>query len=217
MRQQPAAPPDCSARSMPDSQPDLFGSDAALPEGFRYQPDLVSPDAEQALLAELAQLPFKPFDFHGWEGKRRIVSFGWRYDYGKRAVAEAEPLPDYLERLRATAAAFAALPEAELRQVLVTEYAPGAGIGWHRDKPEFGEVIGISLLSATSLRFRLARPGGGWQRRALTVAPRSAYLLQGAARRRWYHSIRPVETLRYSVTFRRYVANAGRGGVPAPL
>jgi alkylated DNA repair dioxygenase AlkB len=217
MRQQPAAPPDCSARSMPDSQPDLFGSDAALPEGFRYQPDLVSPDAERALLAELAQLPFKPFDFHGWEGKRRIVSFGWRYDYGKRAVAEAEPLPDYLERLRATAAAFAALPEAELRQVLVTEYAPGAGIGWHRDKPEFGEVIGISLLSATSLRFRLARPGGGWQRRALTVAPRSAYLLQGAARRRWYHSIRPVETLRYSVTFRRYVANAGRGGVPAPL
>jgi len=217
MRQQPAAPPDCSARSMPDSQPDLFGSDAALPEGFQYQPDLVSPDAERALLAELAQLPFKPFDFHGWEGKRRIVSFGWRYDYGKRAVAEAEPLPDYLERLRATAAAFAALPEAELRQVLVTEYAPGAGIGWHRDKLEFGEVIGISLLSATSLRFRLARPGGGWQRRALTVAPRSAYLLQGAARHRWYHSIRPVETLRYSVTFRRYVANVGRGGVPAPL
>lgn len=201
---------------MPDSQPDLFASAAAGPEGFRYQPDLVSPEEERALLAALAQLAFKPFDFHGWEGKRRIVSFGWRYDYGKRAVAEAEALPDYLMRLRATAAAFADLPEAELRQVLVTEYAPGAGIGWHRDKPEFGEVIGISLLSATSLRFRLAKPGGGWERVTVPVAPRSAYLLQGPARRRWYHSIRPVETLRYSITFRRYVGKAGRDGAAAP-
>lgn len=207
-----------AARSMPDSQPDLFGSDALVPEGFRYQPDLVSPDEERDLLAELSRLPFKPFDFHGWEGKRRIVSFGWRYDYGQRAVAEAEPLPDFLVSLRAAAAGFAGLPEAELRQVLVTEYAAGAGIGWHRDKPEFGEVIGISLLSATSLRFRLAKPGGGWERRTVQVAPRSAYLLQGPARHRWYHSIRPVETLRYSVTFRRYVGHKrGRTADPTSL
>jgi alkylated DNA repair dioxygenase AlkB len=190
---------------MPDSQPDLFGRQSDLPEGFRYQPDLISAEAEKELLTALSQLPFKPFDFHGWEGKRKIVSFGWRYDYGQRAVAEAAQLPDYLLSLRAVAADFAAVPADELRQVLVTEYAAGAGIGWHRDKPEFGEVIGISLLSATSLRFRLAKPGGGWERRAAPVEPRSAYLLQGPARHRWYHSIRPVETLRYSITFRRYV------------
>jgi len=207
MRQQPAAPPDCSARSMPDSQPDLFGSDAALPEGFRYQPDLVSPDAERALLAELAQLPFKPFDFHGWEGKRRIVSFGWRYDYGKRAVAEAEPLPDYLERLRATAAAFAALPEAELRQVLVTEYAPGAGIGWHRDKPMFQDVVALSFLAPCVLRLR-RRVGTSWERRSVAIAPRSGYLLRGPSREEWEHSITPMQSLRYSVTFRSFRPDA---------
>jgi len=190
---------------MPDSQPDLFGSADAFPEGFRYREDVISAEEERALLAELERLAFQPFDFHGWQGKRRIVSYGWRYDYGARAVAETEKLPDFLRPLRAKAARFGDVPEAELRQVLVTEYAVGAGIGWHRDKPEFGEVIGISLLSATSLRFRLAKPGGGWERRAILVAPRSAYLLAGAARHRWYHSIRPVETLRYSVTFRRYV------------
>jgi alkylated DNA repair dioxygenase AlkB len=190
---------------MPDSQPDLFGRHSDLPEGFRYRPDLVSPDEERELLVELGRLPFKPFDFHGWQGKRRIVSFGWRYDYGQRTVQAAEALPDYLTSLRGLAADFAGLPAEELRQVLVTEYAEGAGIGWHRDKPEFGEVVGISLLSATSLRFRLARPGGGWERRQAHLEPRSSYLLQGPARHRWYHSIRPVETLRYSVTFRRYV------------
>jgi alkylated DNA repair dioxygenase AlkB len=190
---------------MPDGQPDLFGTESAYPEGFRYQPELISADRERDLLAELEKLPFQPFDFHGWEGKRRIVSFGWRYDYGQRAVQAAEALPDFVLSLRDEAAAFAGLPAAEFRQVLVTEYAAGAGIGWHRDKPEFGEVVGISLLSATNLRFRLAKPGGGWERRAVPLAPRSAYLLQGPARYRWYHSIRPVETLRYSVTFRRYV------------
>ena len=195
---------------MPSSQPDLFGNEAAFPEGFRYRDDLIAPAEEAALLAELERLAFAPFDFHGWQGKRRIVSYGWRYDYGARAVAEAEKLPDFLHELRAKAARFADLAEAELRQVLVTEYEVGAGIGWHRDKPEFGEVIGVSLLSATSLRFRLAKEGGGWERRAVAVAPRSAYLLQGPARHRWYHSIRPVATLRYSITFRRYVGGKGR-------
>jgi alkylated DNA repair dioxygenase AlkB len=190
---------------------------ASGPPGFLYQREAVEKRDEKHYVALFQDLPFQPFDFHGFKGNRRIVSYGWRYDYGVQRIRPAEALPAWLEPLQEVAARLMGVAASELRHALVTEYAPGAGIGWHRDKPEFGEVIGISLLSATSLRFRLARPGGGWQRRALTVAPRSAYLLQGAARHRWYHSIRPVETLRYSVTFRRYVANAGRGGVPAPL
>jgi alkylated DNA repair dioxygenase AlkB len=187
-------------------QPDLFCDAPALPAGLRYAPDLISAADEQQLLTAFAALPFKPFEFHGYLGKRRIVAFGWRYDYSRRALGAAEPMPDFLLPLRTQAAAFAGLEAEDLRQALITEYAPGAGIGWHRDKPMFEEVIGISLLSPCTLRFRRPVPGGGWERRALTPQPRSAYLLQGPARREWEHSIPGVQRQRYSVTFRRYLA-----------
>jgi alkylated DNA repair dioxygenase AlkB len=191
---------------MTHAQLDLFRADATLPEGLRYQPELITPAEEARLIEAIADLPFKPFEFHGYLGKRRVVAFGWRYDYSARAVGEAAPIPHFLLPLRERAAAFAQLPEAELRQALVTEYAPGAGIGWHRDKPMFGEVIGVSLLSPCNLRFRRAAPDG-WERRSLNPAPRSAYLLQGPARGEWEHSIPGVKTQRYSVTFRRYLGD----------
>lgn len=191
---------------MSHAQLDLFQPDATLPEGLRYQPELISPADEARLLKAIAELPFRPFEFHGYLGKRRIVPFGWRYDYSARAVDQAAPIPDFLLPLRERVAAFAEIPAAELRQAMVTDYEAGAGIGWHRDKPMFGEVIGISLKSSCNLRFRRAS-GDGWERRSLNPAPRSAYLLQGPARSEWEHSIPGVKAQRYSVTFRRYLGD----------
>ena len=54
--------------------------DAEL-EGFRYRPELITPKDEAALVARVRELPFKEFEFHGYLGKRRVVSFGWRYDF----------------------------------------------------------------------------------------------------------------------------------------
>src|SRR5262249_1064134 len=99
-------------------------------------------------------LPFKEFEFHGFLGKRRIVSYGWSYDYGARQVRRTAAMPDFLLPARAAAARFAGLDAASFQQALVTEYTPGAAIGWHKDKPQFGEVIGLSLLSPCQLRFR---------------------------------------------------------------
>ncbi|HEY5007092.1 MAG TPA: alpha-ketoglutarate-dependent dioxygenase AlkB [Caulobacteraceae bacterium] len=191
---------------MSHAQLDLFQPDATLPEGLRYQPELISPADEARLLKAIAELPFRPFEFHGYLGKRRIVPFGWRYDYSARTVDQAAPIPDFLLPLRERVAAFAEIPAAELRQAMVTDYEAGAGIGWHRDKPMFGEVIGISLKSSCNLRFRRAS-GDGWERRSLNPAPRSAYLLQGPARSEWEHSIPGVKAQRYSVTFRRYLGD----------
>jgi alkylated DNA repair dioxygenase AlkB len=191
---------------MTHAQLELFKPDPAFPEGLRYQPELISPDEEARLIEAIVELPFKPFEFHGYLGKRRVVAFGWRYDYGARAVGEAAPIPDFLLPLRERVAAFAGIPEAELRQAMVTEYAPGAGIGWHRDKPQFGEVIGVSLVSPCHLRFR-RKAADGWERLSLTPEPRSAYLLGGPARWEWEHSIPGVKTQRYSVTFRRYLGD----------
>jgi alkylated DNA repair dioxygenase AlkB len=184
-------------------QPDLFAPQPPpdLPRGLRYQPDLITPDEERDLATRFEGLPFKPFEFHGYTGHRQVVSFGWRYDFGRRSLDRTTPIPDFLLPLRAKVAAFADQAPEAFEQVLVSLYEPGAVIGWHRDRPEFGEVAGVSLL--TPCRFRLRRKmGDGWERRAFEAAPRSAYLLTGPARTEWEHSIPALEARRYSVTFR---------------
>jgi alkylated DNA repair dioxygenase AlkB len=182
-------------------QLDLLRPAPGLPEGLQYRPGLITPSEEAALFEHIAVLPFRPFEFHGYLGNRRTVSFGFRYDFGDQAMHEAKPIPDFLRPLRDRAAEFADLTPAALEHALVTEYAPGAGIGWHRDRPVFADVIGVSLLAPC--RFRLRRKQGDtWQRAALDLQPRSAYLLRGSVRYEWQHSIAPMEELRYSVTFR---------------
>jgi alkylated DNA repair dioxygenase AlkB len=188
---------------MTQKQLTLLGVGPDLPEGFKYQPDVASSDEERKLLEHIRELPFKEFEFHGFVGKRRVVYYGWRYNFSERAVQQADDIPSWLLPLREGAADFAGVEPSSLQQVLVTEYSPGAAIGWHRDKAEFGDVIGISLLS--SCRFRLRRKvGAKWERVSLEVEPRSAYLLRGASRTEWEHSIPPVDALRYSITFRNF-------------
>ena len=182
-------------------QLNLFGGSAALPDGFRYAADVLREDEERALLAEVRALPFREFEFQGFVGKRRVVSFGWRYDFNEHALREADPIPDFLLPVRTQAARFAALDAAALQQALVTEYSPGAAIGWHRDRPVFGEVVGISLLAPCTFRLR-RKVGERWQRVSLIAEPRSAYLLSGVVRSEWEHSIPPVDAARYSITFR---------------
>ena len=183
-----------------------------LPEGFEYRPELVSPEDEAELIEAFRALDFKPFEFHGYFGNRRTVSFGWHYDFASSRVRPASDMPEFLLPLRDRAAAFARLPPDAFEHALITEYMPGAGIGWHRDRPVFDEVIGISL--GAPCRFRLRRKQGStWQRAAIELQPRSAYLLRGPVRRDWEHSIPPLDELRYSVTFRS-VKPAGKSAAP---
>jgi alkylated DNA repair dioxygenase AlkB len=173
----------------------------SMPDGFRTAPDVIGSADEERLIAAFANLPFKEFEFHGFLGKRRVVSFGSRYDYKDSTLKDAEPIPPFLLPLRERAAAFAGLSPELLQQALVTEYQEGVSIGWHRDKPHYGDVIGVSLLSPATFRMRKKR-GAGWDRASLRLEPRSIYLLRGPAREQWEHSIPAVDALRYSVTFR---------------
>jgi alkylated DNA repair dioxygenase AlkB len=185
----------------PIGQPTLFTTSPPLVAGLEYQDDFLSAVEEASLLEQIKDLPFAPFEFHGYLGKRRVVSFGWRYDRGQQNLREAAALPAFLLPLRARAAAFAKLREANIQHALVTEYSPGAGIGWHKDKKVFDQVIGISLLSACTMRFR-QKAGKSWKRASFVAEPRSAYMFKGPVRAEWEHSIAPVQTLRYSITFR---------------
>src|SRR5262247_2150751 len=134
-----------------------------LPPGLRYAPELVSPAEEQDLVARLEHLPFREFEFHGFVGKRRTVSFGWRYDFNHARLEQAAGIPDFLLPLRDTAAQFAGLDGAAFEHALVTEYSPGAAIGWHKDRPAFAEIIGVSLKSPCVFRLR-RQAGTKWQR-----------------------------------------------------
>lgn len=183
------------------SQFSLFESASEL-EGFSYQPALIDRDVEDALVARVRALPFQEFDFHGFKGKRRVVSFGWKYEYeGRGQLRKADEIPEFLLRLRSLAASFAKVNADAFEQVLVTEYGPGAGIGWHRDKAVFGQVVGVSLLSPCTLRFR-RKVSMKWDRINILAESRSAYHLSGPARSEWEHSILRVDALRYAITFR---------------
>jgi alkylated DNA repair dioxygenase AlkB len=88
----------------------------------------------------------------GIPAHRRTGHFGWLYGYDSAKIAPGPPVPDFLAPLcNRIAPLLGRAPD----EVLVTEYMPGAGIGWHRDAPAFGPVVvGISLLGPCRMRFQ---------------------------------------------------------------
>jgi alkylated DNA repair dioxygenase AlkB len=186
-------------------QAELFEKRPEYPAGFRYVREFISRAQEQRLLNDFQRLEFKPFEFHGFLGKRRIVAFGWRYDFNGGGLQKTDDIPPFLHAIRSEVAAFAKLKACDLQQVLLTEYRPGATIGWHKDRAVFDDVVGISLMSTCTFRLR-KKAASGWKRTSIELEPRSAYLLQGEVRREWEHSIPAVSQLRYSITFRNFRA-----------
>ncbi|MFB0612606.1 alpha-ketoglutarate-dependent dioxygenase AlkB [Aurantiacibacter poecillastricola] len=186
------------------SQIDLFADRPALPpiEGLQVVPDAVSPEQEEALAKAIDTAPLEPFRFGQWTGKRLTAYYGSAYDFARGRPVPAPPLPDWLLDLRARLAPLVGLQAEALQQALVIRYDPGAGIGWHRDRPQYGEVLGLSLGAPATLRLRQRRADGSFARHAVPLAPCAAYLLSGEVRERWEHSITPLEETRRSITFR---------------
>lgn len=178
---------------------DLFGT-PILP-GLDTAEDLVSAEEERALIAAIDAAALTPFRFQGWTGKRLTVSFGWTYDFDRGRLERGEPLPDWLLPCRDRAAAFAGLQAGALAHALLIRYDPGAGIGWHKDRPQFEHVVGVSLGAPATMRLR-RRDAGRFDRATLPLLPRGAYHLSGEARHHWEHSIAPLEHTRWSLTFR---------------
>jgi alkylated DNA repair dioxygenase AlkB len=181
------------------SQAQLFAE--PLIDGLAYRENFISPAEHEDLVARLDAIDVTPFRFHGWLGNRKTKTFGWRYDFDDASFTPAEPIPDWLLPLRDKAATLASVDPDEFAHVLLARYDPGAGIGWHRDRPQFEQVVGISLGAPATMRFR-QRTDDGFRRARIHVEPRSAYLLSGPSRWEWEHSIAPGEQLRFSITFR---------------
>ena len=185
----------------PSEQLSLFSPAAIGPQGFRYVANFITPAIEQELIARIQQLPLTPFQFGAFEGRRRVASFGRRYDYTDRRLLGADDIPEWAIPIASRVEAFGALPPGSVRQVLCTEYGQGVGIGWHRDRPYYDQVFGLSLGAPCKFRFR-RKTGSRWERFSVDAQPCSLYLMSGECRHVWEHSIPPVEAPRYSITFR---------------
>ena len=197
------------------AQGDLFAAaNPPLPPGMAYQTDFLTPQEEAAWIEVVASLPLKEMNYRGYTARRRVVSYGGTYDFQAHRLEPASELPVQLEPLRTKAADWLGVPADAFTQVLVAEYREGTPLGWHRDVPDFEDVVGVSLLNEAVMRLRPYPPREPKQSGVikLVVAPRSIYLLRGAARWDWQHSIAPTRTLRYSITFRtaRQPRNGGR-------
>ena len=178
---------------------DLFGA-PALP-GLASVGDFVTTVEEQALIAAIDAADLSAFRFQGWTGKRLTISYGWAYDFDQGRLRRGDPVPDWLLPFRDRAAQFARLPATDFVQALLIRYDPGAGIGWHKDRPVFEHVVGVSLGAPATMRFRRRR-GDRFERVTMPLAPRGAYHLSGAARHEWEHSIAAMDRTRWSATFR---------------
>jgi alkylated DNA repair dioxygenase AlkB len=168
---------------------------------LRYEPEFLTPAQESALLDAIAGTDWSEVRMHGVIAKRRVAHYGWRYEYLSWQLEEGPPIPEYLQAVRSRLAKWAGVADDDLGEALVTEYPPGAGIGWHRDAPQFGIVAAVSLGGACRMRFRLQQDPAG-EKREIELLPRSAYLIDGPARSQWQHHIPPTRELRYSITFR---------------
>jgi len=184
-------------------QAQLFAASPAGPPGFTYAREFLSVGEEAQLLEVISTLPFEEAQYKEWRARRRIVSFGGRYDFTHQELTPGPPIPEFLEPLRARLADWAGIPQQRIRHAMIAEYRPSTPLGWHRDVPQFEDVMGVSLRGHARLRFRPWPPASAqrstWK---IDLEPRSAYLLRGPARWQWQHAVSPTRELRYSITFR---------------
>jgi alkylated DNA repair dioxygenase AlkB len=185
-------------------QAELFGAQLSLPEGFAYEPEFLSAAEEAELLSRFASLAFREAKYKQFTAKRRIVAYGGSYDFSSNELLPAGPVPGFLHPLRARIASLAEVTPEELSHALIAEYRVGTRLGWHRDVPDFDTVTGVSLAGGARMRLRPYPPKKGRRNPTLSIelAPRSAYVMRGAARWCWQHMISPTKELRYSITFR---------------
>jgi alkylated DNA repair dioxygenase AlkB len=182
----------------------LFETPPRLPTGMVYEPAFITVDEEAGLLDEIARLPLTEAKYKQYIAKRRIKSYGASYDFSSNELLPAGPIPPFLDFLLERIANWTQVPAPDFSHALIAEYKIGTQLGWHRDVPEFGIVVGISLGGPCRMRFRRYPPkkGKNIETLSLDLEPRSAYVMRREARWGWQHSIPPTKSLRYSITFR---------------
>ncbi len=195
------------------AQQDLFDEPARLPSGLLYVPDFLTADEEASALTGIGALTLREARFREYFAKRRVAHFHTErdapyYEQGSADDVDHGPLPPWLVALRTRVAAYLAMPAAAFVHALVSEYRPGTPIGWHRDKPVYGIVAGLSLSGSGTMRWRPLAAQEAAHTVSLELAPRSLYVMRDAIRSDWQHSMPPMKALRHSITLRTRAGDA---------
>jgi alkylated DNA repair dioxygenase AlkB len=182
----------------------LFPVESLLPKGFQYLPEFLTKEEEQDLIEEVRKIPLSPMIFQGFQAKRKVSSFGYDWNFESRTLAKGKPIPSAFDFLVQKVARHLNINPQDVGELLVTEYPEGSVINWHRDAPPFDVIVGISLLSDCTFRFR-PYDKALQNRKSIISTPVhrcSLYVMSGESRTDWEHSIAPVKTQRYSITLR---------------
>ncbi len=94
----------------------LFPPETIGPPSLRYYPKIITPSMELDLIKRIRGLALVPFQFGAFEGKRRVASFGFKYDYAERRLQEAEEIPEWLAPMIEKVEAYGG-PTAKIKQV----------------------------------------------------------------------------------------------------
>ena len=186
-------------------EPDLFGeAPAAAIEGLRYEREILTRAEEAELLRLVQGFELREMRYKEYTARRRGISFGGSYDFDKHQLRPGAAMPPALHPLRARVAAWMGMAPEDFAHMLISEYRPGTPLGWHRDVPDFEDIVGVSLQGDAVLQLRPYPPASASAPASLQllIEPRSIYMLRGEARWAWQHSIAPTEALRYSITMR---------------
>ncbi|HYF70329.1 MAG TPA: alpha-ketoglutarate-dependent dioxygenase AlkB [Ohtaekwangia sp.] len=182
----------------------LFPVKPLFPDGFEYNPDFLSQKEQDDLLQEITKYERHTFKFQGYEAKRKVASFGYDYSFEKNILSMGLPIPPSFDSLLEKVSNHLGIDKHDFAELLITEYPVSAVINWHRDAFPFDLIAGISL--GTDCLFRLRPYDKTKQGRgsiiSVPVRAGSLYIMKGAARINWQHSIAPVKHIRYSITLR---------------
>ncbi|WP_420618543.1 alpha-ketoglutarate-dependent dioxygenase AlkB [Candidatus Poriferisocius sp.] len=170
---------------------DVLTETATVPMGLEYHPDFLAASEENVLLDRVDRTEWLT------DLSRRVLHFGYKYDYANRSLDETArigPLPEWLAQMSlmvrdaASEEAKRLLdPQRPFKQAIINEYLPGQGIAPHIDRDCFGPVVAtVSLGSAVNMDFCCDSTGDQYVQR---LAPRSLVLLCGDARSKWRHGI----------------------------
>ncbi len=194
---------------------------ATAPTGLDYHPDFLDAFQEDRLLSYINDSEWLT------DLSRRVIHFGYKYDYTSRRLddtARIGPLPEWLAQLsnmvrKAASGEVKQLLDLQrpFEQAIINEYMPGQGIAPHIDRDCFGPVVAtVSLGSEVHMDFRCDSTGDEHVQR---LVPGSLVLLHGDARSKWRHGIakrhsdtwngqKTKRQRRVSITFRT-IADAG--------
>ena len=175
-----------------------------FPPGFQYFPGFITKDEEVQLIKEIEQTELHIFNFHGYEAKRKVASFGYDYSFDKRSLSKGKDIPPQFVFILEKVAKHLSIPAEHFAELLVTEYPVGSVINWHRDAPPFDLIAGISLNTDCTFRLRPHDKEKQGRKSIISLPAErcSLYVMQGESRSEWQHSITPVKSIRYSITLR---------------